>query len=65
MNTRKLALLSAVIFGVLAATGALLLCQTVLNGSLTVQAQGPDGYDTYYVVPGGDCGGAWRGDVSG
>jgi uncharacterized repeat protein (TIGR01451 family) len=40
----------------LAATVTLLLA---LNESQTpvAHAQGPDGYDTYYVAPGGDCGG--------
>lgn len=26
-------------------------------GGVAVRAQGPDGYSTYYVAPGGDCGG--------
>jgi parallel beta-helix repeat protein len=28
------------------------------EGAPLAHAQGPDGYDTYYVAPGGDCGGA-------
>jgi uncharacterized repeat protein (TIGR01451 family) len=41
----------------LGAVGALALLWLFGSGSTVARAQGPDGYDTYYVAPGGDCGG--------
>jgi parallel beta-helix repeat protein len=55
MRERFLFILAALLLA-LAGTLALLLSLDG-GGHLAVHAQGPDGHDTYFVAPGGDCGG--------
>jgi hypothetical protein len=59
MVVPRLRALLPMILGPLAAVGMLLLLGISAPGSSPVEAGGPDGYDLYYVAPGGECGLGW------
>jgi hypothetical protein len=57
MEGPRLRILCVLSLGLLAVTGVLALPRILRGGSAALHAQGSDSYGTYYVAPGGDCGG--------